>query len=112
MSDWTPSIVPRGDDQEIYLVVDELGRLGRVGREADVEATSFEMIAADLLSGQYSSPIGVFCFNAIEGWSRDVSVEVAEELRKRCNLQFQDVPPSLADFLERHEGHRQFTLRL
>jgi hypothetical protein len=30
-----PSIVPRGDDHDMYLVVDDLGRLDRVWREAD-----------------------------------------------------------------------------
>jgi hypothetical protein len=69
-SSWTPSIVPRGDDQDVYLVVDDLGRVGRVWREADYEDTSFETVVADLLSGQYKSPIGIFCFNAVEGWSR------------------------------------------
>lgn len=34
-SGWTPSIVPAGDDQNVYLVVDDLGRFGRVWREAD-----------------------------------------------------------------------------
>ena len=38
-SGWTPSIVPNGDDQTIYLVKDYLGRLGAVWREADAEAT-------------------------------------------------------------------------
>ena len=33
----TPSIVPRSDDHNVYLVVDDLGRLGRVWREADYE---------------------------------------------------------------------------
>jgi hypothetical protein len=33
-SNWTPSIVPRGDDHDVYLVVDDLGRLGRIWLEA------------------------------------------------------------------------------
>jgi hypothetical protein len=37
-----PSIVPRGDDQNVYLVVDDLGRHGRVWREADFEATDWK----------------------------------------------------------------------
>jgi hypothetical protein len=36
-SSWTPSIVPRDDDQGVYLVLDDLGRRGRVWREADTE---------------------------------------------------------------------------
>jgi hypothetical protein len=67
-SNWTPSIVPRGDDQEVYLVVDDLGRPGRVWREADYEDTNFETVVADLLSGQYKNSIGIFCFNAAGGW--------------------------------------------
>ena len=50
-SNWTPSIVPRGDDQDVYLVVDDLGRLGRVWRETDVEATDLETFVQDLLEG-------------------------------------------------------------
>lgn len=36
-SGWTPSIVPNGDDQTVFLVKDDLGRLGAVWREADAE---------------------------------------------------------------------------
>jgi hypothetical protein len=49
---WTPSIVPRGDDQNVYLVVDDLGRNGRIYREADVETTDLETVILDLLKGQ------------------------------------------------------------
>jgi hypothetical protein len=73
-SNWTPSIVPRGDDHNVYLVMDDLGR---VWREADVENTDFETVIADLLDGQYRAPIGIFCFNSAEGWSRDVSEDIA-----------------------------------
>jgi hypothetical protein len=54
----------------------------------------------------------VFGFNPFEGWSRDVSEDVAQEIRRRCDLQAQDVPSALQDFAERHEGTRQLTLRL
>jgi hypothetical protein len=29
-SNWTPSIVPLGDDHDVYLVVDDLGRVLRL----------------------------------------------------------------------------------
>jgi hypothetical protein len=41
-SGWTPSIVPNGDDQTVYLVLDDFGRRGRAWREADVEATDLK----------------------------------------------------------------------
>ena len=34
-SNWTPSIVPGGYDQTVYLVTDDFGRIGRAWREAD-----------------------------------------------------------------------------
>jgi hypothetical protein len=106
----TPSIVPRGDDQDVYLVVDDLGR---VWREADVEETDFETVVTDLLEGQYKSPVGDFCFNPAEGCSRDASEDIARELRRRCDLQLCEVPSDIREFIERHEGRdRQLPLPL
>jgi hypothetical protein len=42
--DWTPSIVPAGDDQTVYLVADDLGKLGAVWRETDSEATDLKTV--------------------------------------------------------------------
>lgn len=103
-SDWTPSIVPHGNDRDVYLVVDDLGRLGRVWREADYETTDFETVVTDLLGGQYGDPFCVVSFNSAERWSRDVSVDVAAELRRRCNLQMTDVPSFLNDFVDRYDS--------
>ena len=105
-SNWTPSIVPRGDDHDVYLVVDDLGRFGRVWREADFEATDFETVVTDLLDGQYKHPLGIFSFNSAEGWSRDVSADVATELQRRCDLQLREVPSHLQDFVFRHAADR------
>jgi hypothetical protein len=112
-SNWTPSIVPRGDDQNVYLVVDDLGRNGRVWREADIETTDLETVILDLLEGQYKNPARVVAFNTFEGWSQDVSTDIAQELRRRCDLQLRDVPSNIQDFVQRHDGlDRQLTLRL
>jgi hypothetical protein len=111
---WTPSIVPGGTDRNIYLVLDDLGRSGWVWREADVESTDLETVIQDLLEGQYSNPVRVIGFNPAEGWSQDVSEHVAQELRRRSDLQLTDVPSSIQDFVERHERYdrQQLTLRL
>jgi hypothetical protein len=113
-SNWTPSIVPRGDDQNIYMVADDLGRLGHIWPEADLERTDLETVVQDLLEGQYANPIRVIAFNTAEGWSQDVSADVADELRRRCDLLLRDLPSSIQDFVERHEvqKYRQLTLRL
>jgi hypothetical protein len=111
---WTPSIVPNGADQTVYLVVDDFGRKGRAYREADVEAADLETVIVDLLGGQYANPIRVVAFNTAEGWSRDVSEDIAQELRRRCDLQMTDAPSNIQDFIERHERYdrQQLTLRL
>jgi hypothetical protein len=48
---WTPSIVPRGDDQTVNLVMDDLGQNRRVGREADEETIALKTVIQDLLTG-------------------------------------------------------------
>jgi hypothetical protein len=53
---WTPPIVPKGDDENVYLVVDDLGSYGEVWREIETVRTDLECVIADLLSGQYSCP--------------------------------------------------------
>jgi hypothetical protein len=112
-SNWTPSIVPNGADVTVYLVAEDLGRLGRIWREADYEATDLETTLQDLLDGQYNNPVRVIAFNTAERWSEDASEDVAHEIRRRCDLQMRDVPSTVQSFVERHEGDlRQLTLRL
>jgi hypothetical protein len=93
-------------------VVDDLGRLGRVWLEADYEATDYETVVTDLLEGQYKNPVGIFAFNTAEGWSRDVSADVAIELRRRCDFQLRDVPSGLQDFVDRHDAINRSQLSL
>jgi hypothetical protein len=103
-SSWSPSIVPKEDDQNVYLVLDDFGRYGRAYRETNVERTDLEAVIMDLLDGQYQNPVRVVGFNTAEKWSQDVSGDVAHELRRRCDLQLRDVPFYLEEFVERHEG--------
>jgi hypothetical protein len=91
-SSWTPSIVPNGTDQSIYKVEDDLGRNSRVWPGADSEKTDLETVIADLLIGQYKDPVRVIGFNTAAGWSEDVSADVAQELRRRCDEQMRDIP--------------------
>ena len=45
----------------------------------------------------------IVAFNTSEGWSRDASEKIAEELRQRCALRG-EVPAFLEDFLDRYGG--------
>ena len=60
---WTPSIVPSGDDQTVYLVINNFGNLGAAFPETDVDKADLETIMGDLMSGQYSDPVRVVTFN-------------------------------------------------
>ena len=111
MTSWTPSIVP-SDDQTVYLLVDDFGRHGCAWRETAVEETDLKTIIMGMLDGEYSNPVRVVGFNTAEGWSRDVSEDVAHELRHRCDLQGTDVPAHLEGFLDRHEHRDRAQLRL
>jgi hypothetical protein len=96
----SPSIVPREADQDIYLVLDDFGAwLGRVWSETDEEDTDRETLIRDLMDGQYSHPVRIVAFNTAQGWSRDVTVDIADELRRRF-AEYDEVPRSVQEFLE------------
>jgi hypothetical protein len=55
----------------------------------------------------------VVAFNTAEHWSEDASEDVAREILRRLDLAGQELPPSIAAFVDRHLGpDRQLTLRL
>jgi len=55
----SPSIVPQSNDRDVYLILDDLGRLGRSWRWINEERTDRETIITDLMDGQYSNPVRI-----------------------------------------------------
>jgi hypothetical protein len=109
---WTPSIVPNGADQTVYLLVDRFG-LGAVFRESDVEWSELETTIADLMAGQFNDPVRVVAFNTAEHWAQDVSKDIALEIQSRGDIHGHDVPETLRDFVDSYAGpDRQLALRL
>jgi hypothetical protein len=92
-------MVPPERGGETYLVLDDLGRFGRVWRETAEADANHETLIRDLLDDQYSRPRRIVAFNTVEGWSRDVTVDIADELRRRF-AEFDDVPVSVEELLE------------
>jgi hypothetical protein len=108
-----PSIVPGGHDQTVYLVINKFGELGTAFSETDVDKANLETVIGDLISGQYGNPVGVVAFNTAEGWSADATEDVAREIRRRADLDGQELPSSITEFVESCIGpDRQLTLRL
>jgi hypothetical protein len=88
----------------VYLVLDEIGTLGRCYRETDEDAADKGTLVRNLLTGQYSNPVQVVAFNIAEGWCRDASREVAQEVVELARLEFERLPTETQKFVERHLG--------
>jgi hypothetical protein len=95
----SPSIVPDDTNRDVYLVLDDFGRLGRAWRETDEAGASRATLVRNLLDEQYEDPVRIVAFNTAQGWSRDVTVDIADELRRRY-VEYDQVPASVLKFLE------------
>jgi len=101
----SPSIAPETSERDVYLVLDDFGNLGRAWCETAEDDTARSVQIRYLMEGQYGSPVRVVAFNTAAGWSRDVTEEIARELRQRC-IDQGEVPPSLRAFLAHHRAVR------
>ena len=97
------SIAPHVPEKDSYFVLDDFGgRIGRAWRETDEDAVDRETLILNLLSGEYKNPVRVVAFNTAEGWSRDVTVDIADELRRRY-VEYDEVPEGVLKFLEANQ---------
>jgi len=97
------SIVP-GIDRDVYLVLNESGRMGYAWHETNVGDTDLEAVIDELFEGQYNDPVRVIGLNLTAGWVRDASEEIARKLRQRCADEGREVPDSLQQFVEEAAG--------
>ena len=95
----SPSIAPHDGHQDTYIVLDDFGSLGRAWRETDEEGANRTALVRNLLDGQYENPVRIVAFNTTEGWSRDVTVDIADELRRRF-VEYDEVPDAVLAFTE------------
>jgi hypothetical protein len=99
-SGWSPPIVPYGADQTVYLVL-ETPRPECTSRQTAIERTDLETVITDLMSGRFDDPIGILAFNTLEHWADDLSKDVAREIQCRCDIEGDDIPDHLVDFVGR-----------
>src|SRR5690242_17440126 len=100
----SPSLVPDLPDAETYLVLDDLGKLGRAYVEADPDSADRGTVVQRLVRGEYSNPISIIAFNLAEGWVREVSEDVARDVVEAARLDFERLPDSTQKFVERQLG--------
>ena len=80
----SPPLAPKlTDDVTVYLVLNDFGALGRAYVETDEANASERDVISNIGGGQYSKPIRVVAFNTAEGWSRDVTEDIAQALLER-----------------------------
>jgi len=68
-------------------------------RETDADAADRETLISNLLSGEYSKPVR----NSVEGWCRDVTADMADEVRRRI-VEQDRVSEALLAFLDANRG--------
>jgi hypothetical protein len=85
----------------VYLMLDDFGHLGRAYLETDEEEADRETMITRLIEGQYKHPIRIVALNTSEGWSRDVTEDIAREVMMRSEG---ELPEATADFLDRVLG--------
>jgi hypothetical protein len=90
------------NDVTAYIVIEDFGQYGRAFRETDLAEADLGTIVRNMISGEYRNPLRVVAFNTVEGWSRDVSEEIAYDVLDRAY----DAPTTLSAaakrFIDRH----------
>jgi hypothetical protein len=72
------------NDVTVYLVEENFGQHARGYVKTDAAEADRETIIRNFIAGQYANPLRVVAFNTAEGWSRDVSEDIANEVLDRA----------------------------
>ena len=92
---------PTNDQLTVYQVLDDLGKLGHIWREIAEASANEQAVIDDILSGLYVRPLRVVAFNTDDGWSRDVTCEIAAKLLDAVGTQGRSLGTSAWEFIER-----------
>lgn len=91
-------IVPYGADQTLFVVIDRRAP----ATEIPIERSDLETTIGELVAGCFNDPVKVISFNTLEHWMKDISTDVAGEIRARCEIDGIELPDYLSDFVESH----------
>ena len=91
-------VVPYGADQTLFVVIDRLDE----ATEIRIERSDLEATIGELVAGCFNDPIKVISFNTLEHWMKDISTDVAGEIRARCDIDGMTMRDYLSDFVESH----------
>jgi hypothetical protein len=89
-------------DVTVYLVLNDHGQFGIAYDETDPAEADRETIIRNFLTGQYNDALRVVAFNTAEGWSRDVSDDIAGEVLERAFDADDNLSEDTKRFIDRH----------
>jgi hypothetical protein len=90
------------NDADVYIVIEDFGANGRSFLETDLAQADRDTIVRNFLSGQYEDALRVVSFNVAEGWSRDVSEDIAGEIIDRAYDADETLTTGTKRFIDRH----------
>jgi hypothetical protein len=95
----SPSIAPTHDT--VHLILCDFGKHGISYVETDA-VSSANHVAQKILSGEFSKPIEVIAFNVDEGWSRNVSEDIAGLILEKARAEEPTLSREAVEFVEKH----------
>jgi hypothetical protein len=73
-----PSLAPKlTDNVTFHIVLNDFGKRGRAYVETGETEADEWTVVRKITDGEYTNPVLVVAFNIAEGWSRDVTEEIA-----------------------------------
>ena len=97
-------LAPREPDVTVHIVLNDFGPLGSAYVETDEAEADEATIVENILSGQYSHPMRVIAFNTAEGWSRDVTEDIARAVLTKARNENRSIAIVVQEFLDRSLG--------
>ena len=95
-------VFDRPNDVAVYLVEEDFGHLGRAYLETDAAEADRETIVRNFNSGQYRNAVRVVAFNTAQGWSRDVSEDIANAVLDQAYDADDTLSEDTKRFIDRH----------
>ena len=95
-------VLEPSDDVTVYLVLNDHGKFGIAYDETDPAEADRDTIIRNFLTGQYGNALRVVAFNTAEGWSRDVSQDIAGEVLERAFDADVNLSEETKRFIDRH----------
>jgi hypothetical protein len=89
------------NDVTVYLVLNDY-RTGLAFLETALQEADRGTVIRNFLSGWYSDALRVVASNAAEGWSRDISEDIASEVLDRAYDANDTLSEATKRFIDRH----------